>query len=68
LHFFIKYREDTNKFGGITEMLKCPIIVDLLDEDFFLLWKLGNLFVIIPTCERYIEVDIGYNEMMNFKY
>jgi hypothetical protein len=49
-------------------MLKGPIIVDLLDEDFFLLWKLKNLFVTTPTYERYTEVDISYKKMMTFKY
>jgi hypothetical protein len=66
--FFIKSREDTSKFRGITGMLKGQIIVDLLDEDFFLLWKLRNLFVITPTYERYTEVDISYKKMMTFKY
>ena len=64
----IKSREDTSKFIGITRMLKGQIIVDLLDEDFFLLWKLRNLFVIIPTFERCTEVDISYKKIMTFKY
>ena len=66
--FLIKAKEDTNKYRGITGMLKGPIIVDLLDEDFLLLWQLRNLFVITPTYERYTEVDISYNKMMNLKY
>jgi hypothetical protein len=59
----IKAREATNKFRGITSMLKGPIIVDLLEEDFFLLWKLKNLFVITLIYERYTEVGIAYNKI-----
>jgi hypothetical protein len=64
----IKSREDVGKFIGVTGMLRGQLIVELLDDDFFLLWKLRNLFVSPPTYERYIEVEISYKRMMTFKY
>jgi hypothetical protein len=49
-------------------LLRGQLIVDLLDDEFFLLWQLINLFVSPPTYERYTEVDITYKIIMYFKY
>jgi hypothetical protein len=64
----VKARENANKFKGATRVLKGKTIVDLLDEDFFLLWHLRNLFDTPPTYERYTEVDISYKKMISCKY
>jgi hypothetical protein len=64
----VKSRENANKFKGATRVLKGKTIVDLLDEDFFLLWHLRNLFDTPPTYERYTEVDISYKKMISCKY
>ena len=64
----VKARENSNKFKGATRVLKGKIIVDLLDEDFFLLWHLRNLFDSPPTYERYTKVDISYKKMISCKY
>jgi hypothetical protein len=40
----IKAREDTSKFKEVTGMIKGQTIVDCLSDDFYLLWKIKNLF------------------------
>jgi hypothetical protein len=63
----VNERENANKFKEATRVLQEQTIVDLLDEDFFLLWHLRNLFD-TPTYKRYTEVDIAYKKMISCKY
>jgi hypothetical protein len=42
--------------------------VDILIDDFYLLWKIKNLFSSPPTYEKYIELDIAYKQMKAFNY
>ena len=49
-------------------MLRGQLIVELLHDQFFLLWQLRNLFVSPPTYERYTEFEITYKIIMSFKY
>jgi hypothetical protein len=42
--------------------------VDLLIDDFYLLWKIKNLFPIPPTYENYTKLDIAYMKINSFNY
>jgi hypothetical protein len=61
-------RESEENFKGMVDNLRGQTIVDLLIDDFYLLWKIKNLFSIPPTYEKYIELDIAYRKMKSFNY
>jgi hypothetical protein len=48
-------RESEQKFQGIVDNLRGQTIVDVLIDDFYLLWKIKNLFSSPPTYEKYID-------------
>jgi hypothetical protein len=64
----ISARENSSKFKGATGVLKGQTIVDLLDEYFFLLWHLRNLFQTSPTYEACTELEKSYRRMNSCKY
>jgi len=64
----IKAKEDTTKFKEVIDMIKGQTIVDCLSDDFYLLWKIKNLFVNAPTYEKYTKLDIAYKKMVSYKY
>jgi hypothetical protein len=49
-------------------MIKGKTIVDCLSDDFYLLWKIKNLFSNTPTYDKYTELDITYKNMLLYKY
>jgi hypothetical protein len=61
-------RESESKFQGMADKLRGQIIVDLLMDDFHLLWKIKKLFSNPPTYEKYTEIDITYKHMRSFNY
>jgi hypothetical protein len=61
-------RESEEKFKGMVDNLRGQTIVDLLIDDFYLLWKIKNLFSSPPTYEKYTELDITYKKMKSFNY
>jgi hypothetical protein len=61
-------RESESKFQGMADQLRGQIIVDLLMDDFHLLWQIKNLFLNPPTYEKYTKLDITYREMKSFGY
>jgi hypothetical protein len=61
-------RESEEKFQGMVDTLRGKTIVDLLIDDFYLLWKIKNLFSSPPTYEKYTELDITYRKMKSFNY
>jgi hypothetical protein len=61
-------RENEEKFQGIIDNLRGQTIVDVLIDDFYLLWKIKNLFSSPPTYEKYTELDIAYRKMKSFNY
>jgi hypothetical protein len=61
-------RESESKFQGMAGKLRGQIIVDLLMDDFHLLWKIKKLFSNPPTYENYTELDITYRHMISFNY
>jgi len=64
----ISTREKSSEFKGATGSLKGQTVVDLLDEDFFLLWDLRNLFQISPTYEACTKLQKDYRGMISCKY
>jgi hypothetical protein len=64
--FIIKENED--KFQGMTDILRGQTIVDLLIDDFYLLWQIKKLFSSPLTHEKYTELDIAYRKMKSFNY
>jgi hypothetical protein len=64
----ISVRENSNNFKGSTGMLKGQTIVELLDDDFFLLSHLRNLFETSPTFEACIKMEKAYRRMISCKY
>jgi len=53
-------RESESKFQDMADQLRGQIIVDLLMDDFHLLWQIKNLFLNPPTYEKYTKLDITY--------
>jgi hypothetical protein len=53
-------RENNSKFQGMYDKLRGRVIVDLLMDDFHLLWLIKDLFPNPPTYEKYIDIDISY--------
>ena len=49
-------------------MIKGKTIVDCLSDDFYLLWKIKNLFANNPTYYNHTELDISYKNMISCKY
>jgi hypothetical protein len=64
----ISARENVNKFKGVTGILKGQTIFYLLDDDFFLLWHLRNLFQTTPMYEACTELEKAYRRMTSCKY
>ena len=64
----ISARENVNKFKGVTGILKGQTIFYLLDDDFFLLWHLRNLFQTTPTYEACTEMEKDYIRLTSCKY
>jgi hypothetical protein len=56
-------RESEEKFQGINDNLRGREIVDLLIDDFYLLWKVKNILSNPPTYEKYTELGIVYKQM-----
>jgi hypothetical protein len=61
-------RGNVNKFKGVTRILKSQTIFDLLDDDFFLLWRLRNLFQTNPMYEACTKSEKDYRRMISWKY
>jgi hypothetical protein len=61
-------REKDDKFQNMTNTLRGQTIVDLLIDDFYLLWKTKNLFSHTPTYEKYTKLDIAFRQMKYFSY
>jgi hypothetical protein len=64
--FIVRGKED--KFQGMVDTLRGQTIVDILIDDFYLLWKIKNLFSNPPTYEKYTELDITFRKMKSFGY
>jgi hypothetical protein len=61
-------RDSEAKFQGMDNNLRGKTIVDLLIDDFYLLWQIKNIFLSPPTYEKYTELDIAYRHMKSFNY
>jgi len=61
-------REKDDKFQNISNNLASQIIVDLLIDEFYLLWKMKNLFTHTPTYEKITKLDITFRKMKTFIY
>jgi hypothetical protein len=61
-------RESEAKFQGVADNLRGKTIVDLLIDDFYLLWQIENLFSCPPTYEKYTDIDITYRKLKSFNY
>jgi hypothetical protein len=61
-------REKDDKFQNMTNTLRGQTIVDLLIDDFYLLWQTKNLFSHAPTYEKYTKLDIAFRQMKYFSY
>jgi hypothetical protein len=55
-------RENDSKFQGMSDKLRGRVIVDLLMDDFHLLWLIKELFPNPPTYEKYTDLDISYRQ------
>jgi hypothetical protein len=61
-------REKEDKFQRMVDTLRGQTIVDILIDDFYLLWKIKRLFSNPPTYEKYTELDIAFRQMKSFGY
>jgi hypothetical protein len=64
--FIFRGKED--KFQRMVDTLRGKTIVDILIDDFYLLWKIKSLFSNPPTYEKYTELDITFRQMKSFNY
>jgi hypothetical protein len=60
--------EEDDKFQSMANTLRDQTIVDLLIDDFYLLWKTKNLFSHTPTYEIYTKLDIAFRKIESFSY
>jgi hypothetical protein len=52
----------------MTDSLRGKNNVDLLIDDFYLLWKIKNVFSNPHTYDKYTELHIAFRKMRLFQY
>jgi len=55
-------------FQNMTNTLRGQTIVDLLIDEFYLLWQTKNIFSHAPTYEKYTKLDIALSQIKSFNY
>jgi hypothetical protein len=66
--FLFISREKYDKFQKMNNTLRGQTIVYVLIDDFYLLWKINNLFSHTPTYENYTKLDIAFRQMKYLSY
>ena len=59
---------DKTKFVGIEGEISSHNLLQILDDDLFICYKIKHLFVVKHSCEKYTDEDESYRKMLDLSY